>query len=119
MPTPQEKCAGGDIFGLLAGKILEMTLQTVEDSLNGFIINPTNLIIKSIFKKVSFGFSSGPRLPRVCLTGFWKPGGKCLEGDDEFFKHFGCYNTETSRAQEQCYFFRCACFHPELVSQFT
>lgn len=106
LPTPQERCSGGNVFGLLAGKILEMTLQSVEDSINGFIIKPTNTIIKAIFSKISFGFSSGPRLPKVCLTGFWKPSGKCFEGDDAFFKHFGCYGTERAKAQEQCYFFR-------------
>lgn len=106
LPTPQERCSGGNVFGLLASKILEMTLQSVEDSINGFIIKPINGVIRAIFKSISFGFSSGPRLDNVCLTGFWKPGGKCFDGDDAFFDHFGCYNTDRARAQNQCYFFR-------------
>jgi len=106
LPTPQEKCSGGNIFGLLANKILELTLQSVEDSINGFIIKPANTIINGIFRAISFGTSGGPRIPKICLTGFWKPYGTCFEGDDAFFKHFGCYGTDRARAQEQCYFFR-------------
>jgi hypothetical protein len=107
LPSPQERCSGGNIFGLLANKILELTLQSVEDSINGFIIKPANLIINGIFRAISFGTSGGPRIPKICLTGFWKPYGTCFEGDDAFFKHFGCYGTDRARAQEQCYFFRC------------
>ena len=107
LPSPQERCSGGNIFGLLANKILELTLQSVEDSINGFIIKPANTIISGIFRAITFGGSSGPKLANLCLTGFWKPGGKCFEGDAAFFDHFGCYNTDRSRAQDQCYFFRC------------
>jgi len=106
LPTPKERCIGGNIFGLLANKILEMTLQSVEDSLNLFVVKPTNNIIRTIFKSISFGFSSGPKLPNICLTGFWKPGGQCFDGDASFFEHFGCYNTDRARADNQCYFFR-------------
>ena len=106
LPTPQERCSGGNIFGLLASKILEMTLQSVEDTINGFIIKPANAIVNGIFRAISFGTSGGPRIPKVCLTGFWKPYGKCFEGDDHFFEHFGCYGTEMASAREQCYFFR-------------
>ena len=106
LPTPQERCSGGNIFGLLANKILELTLQSVEESINGFIIKPINKVIRNVFRAITFGGSNGPKLPKVCLTGFWKPGGKCMEGDDAFFDHFGCYNTDRARADQQCYFFR-------------
>ena len=106
LPTPQERCSGGNIFGLLANKILEMTLQSAEDALNIYIVRPTNAIIRTLFKSISFGFSSGPKLPNICLTGFWKPGGQCFDGDASFFEHFGCYNTDRARADDQCYFFR-------------
>ena len=43
---------------------------------------------------------------KICLTGYWKTGGKCFDGDESFFNHMGCYNTDRARAQDQCYFFR-------------
>lgn len=106
LPSPQERCSGGNIFGVLAKKILELTLQSVEDSINGFIIMPINTVISGIFRAITFGASDGPKLPKLCLTGFFKPTGTCFEGDDAFFKHFGCYNTELASADKMCYFFR-------------
>ena len=106
LPTPQERCSGGNIFGLLASKILELSLQSVEDSLNLFIVKPINSVINKVFRSITFGGSGGPRIPKICLTGYWKTGGKCFDGDESFFNHMGCYNTDRARAQDQCYFFR-------------
>lgn len=106
LPTPQERCSGGNVFGLLAKKILELALSSVEDAINGLIIAPANAIIGGLFKAVSFGSSSGPRIPNVCLTGFFQPHGKCFDGDSAFFDHFGCYNNDRASADKQCYFYR-------------
>lgn len=108
LPTPQERCEGGQIFGLLANKILELTLQSVEDSINGYLIKPANLILSQLMKAVSFGAAGdGDVIPKLCLTGFWKPSGRCFEGDESMFAHLGCYATDRARADQQCYFFRC------------
>ena len=116
LPSPQERCEGGNIFGLLATKILELTLKSVEEAINenairpvNFIIDGINNVIRSLFRAVSFGSNNGPKLPRVpeaCLTGYFNPGGQCFSGDDDFFKQFSCYNTDRASADKQCYFFR-------------
>ena len=55
---PQERCSGGNIFGLLASKILELSLQSVEDSLNLFIVKPINSVINKVFRSITFGGSA-------------------------------------------------------------
>lgn len=95
--------SAGNIFGLLASKILELALQSVEDAINGFIVDPIN----AIFDRLPWPLNKlGRPIPRACFTGFWHPSGKCFDGDSQFFDHFGCYNTDRARADEQCYFFR-------------
>ena len=93
----------GNIFGLLASKILELALQSVEDAVNGFIIDPINTFLDNLPWPLDF---IGRPLPRACFTGYWKPGGRCFDGDSAFFEHFGCYNTDRASADKQCYFFR-------------
>lgn len=127
LPSPQERCQGGNIFGLLATKILELTLKSVEEAINenairpvNFMIDSINNVIRSLFRAVSFGSNNGPKLPRVpeaCLTGYFNPGGQCFSGDEDFYKHFSCYNTDRASADKQCYFFRCG-FDPTALLQF-
>lgn len=105
LPSPQSRCSGGNIFGLLVSKILEMIMQSSEDVLNGFIVDPINAVLGSLPWPLSY---LGDILPRVCLTGFWKPGGNCWEGDEQMAAYLGCYATERSAASRQCYFTRCA-----------
>ena len=94
----------GNIFGLLANKILELTLKSAEEAVNGFIVDPIN----AIFDRLPWPLNKlGRPIPRACFTGFWHPSGQCFDGDSQFFDHFGCYNTDRARADEQCYFFRC------------
>ena len=105
LPSPQERCSGGKVFGLLVSKILEMIMQSQEDVINGFIVDPINAVLGSLPWPLSY---LGQILPRVCLTGYWKPGGKCWEGDENLAAYLGCYATERSAAARQCFFTRCA-----------
>jgi len=149
LPSPQERCSGGNVFGLLVSKILEMyaaddqntshpfdsrwqhlftflwynlscldfalphpptthvrrIMQSQEDVINGFIVDPINAVLGSLPWPLSY---LGQILPRVCLTGYWKPGGKCWEGDENLAAYLGCYATERSAAARQCFFTRCA-----------
>jgi len=72
LPSPQERCSGGNVFGLLASKILEMIMTAAEDTLNGLIIDPINFVLSSLPWPLSY---LGSILPRACLTGHWNPGG--------------------------------------------
>jgi hypothetical protein len=103
LPSPQERCSGGNIFGLLANKILELTVQSQEDVINGLIIDPIN----SLFDNLPWPLNKiGKPFPRACLTGYWKPGGRCWAGDQDFYNSYGCYKTLNARADSQCYFLR-------------
>ena len=104
LPSPKEKCSGGNIFGLLASKILELTLQSAEDAINGFIIDPINSVIRAVVGWIPF--AKAPQLPRACFTGFWKPGGKCFLGDADMAAYYGCYGTDRAAAHKMCYWAR-------------
>lgn len=106
LPSPQERCAGGNIFGLLASKILELALTSVEDSLNGFLIDPINSAIRAVVSWIPFVGSNPPQIPRACLTGYWKPGGQCFLGDADMAAYFGCYGTDRAAAHKMCYWAR-------------
>ena len=106
LPSPQERCEGGNIFGLLANKILELALTSVEDAVNGFIIDPLNYAIRAVVGWIPFIGSNAPQIPRACFTGFWKPGGKCFLGDNDMAAYFGCYGTDRSVAHKMCYWAR-------------
>lgn len=105
LPSPQERCQGGNIFGLLASKILELALTSAEDAVNGFIIDPINAAIRAVIGWIPF-VRNPPQLPRACFTGFWKPGGKCFLGDNDMAAYFGCYGTDRAAAHKMCYWAR-------------
>ena len=103
LPNPQQRCSGGNVFGLLASKILEMTLQATEDSINGFIIDPINKFVDRL--PWPLNNVKGP-LRRACFTGFWKPGGRCWDGDVDMAAYLGCFATESAAAYRSCFFTR-------------
>jgi hypothetical protein len=60
LPSPQERCEGGNIFGLLASKILQLTLQAAQDALNGLIVDPINAVLSSLPWPLSYGSGFKP-----------------------------------------------------------
>ena len=106
LPSPQERCAGGNIFGLLASKILELALTSVEDSLNGFLIDPINSASRAVVSWIPFVGNNAPQIPRACLTGYWKPGGQCFLGDADMAAYFGCHGTDRAAAHKMCFWAR-------------
>tara|TARA_B110000858_G_C17526504_1_gene347208 strand:+ start:64 stop:411 length:348 start_codon:yes stop_codon:yes gene_type:complete len=55
LPSPQSKCEGGNVFGLIAKKILEMIVSNGEAMLNGFIITPINIVLEVMLGWLTFG----------------------------------------------------------------
>jgi hypothetical protein len=106
LPSPQERCAGGNIFGLLASKILELALTSVEDAVNGFVVDPINSVIRAVVSWIPFIGSNAPQLPRACFTGYWKPGGRCFLGDNDMAAYFGCHGTDRAAAHKMCFWAR-------------
>jgi hypothetical protein len=78
-------------------------MQAAEDAVNGFIVDPINFALSRLPWPLSY---LGKILPRACFTGFWKPGGKCWDGDVSLAAYLGCFATENARASRQCYFTR-------------
>ena len=103
LPSPQERCQGGNIFGLLASKILELALTSVEDAMNGFVVDPVNAAIRAVTGFIPFiGGKNALQIPRACLTGYWRPGGDCFWGDANMAAYFGCYGTNRAAAHKMC-----------------
>ena len=55
LPSPQQKCAGGNVFGLIALKIIELATSIVEGAINGFIITPINKVLEVMLGWLTFG----------------------------------------------------------------
>ena len=94
LPSPQQKCAGGNVFGLIALKIVELIVSIVEGAINGFLITPINAVLKAMLGWLTFGnppqvsclpsnfcpfyclthvYPSLPQIPLVCFAAAYDP----------------------------------------------
>ena len=55
LPSPQQKCSGGNVFGLISTKIIELITSITESSINGFVIAPVNNVLKTMLGWLTFG----------------------------------------------------------------
>ena len=106
LPSPQQKCAGGNVFGLIALKIVELIVSIVEGAINGVVIAPINAILSAMFGWITGG--NPPQMPLVCFAAAYDPS-KCkgaYAGRDEWIEKLGCeFNQETVDFRK-CYFKR-------------
>ena len=101
LPTPQMRCSGGDIFGLLVNKILVLIAQTLDNAVNINLILPMNVILRWF----------GAKIPYLCTSrSLGDPTPLCVEVEDgqKAFASMGCYDFEDAPqyAQKQCFFKR-------------
>ena len=97
LESPQQRCQGGNIFGLLVKKILLLITRVVDDAINGAIIDPINR---------AFGWL-GANLKRICLAGKYNPPRyDCHYGEFNNTDLLGCYDSTDHAVQHQCYFTR-------------
>jgi hypothetical protein len=104
LPSPRERCEGGNIFGLLASKILELALTAVESAINGFVIDKVNAAMRAVVGWIPFvNGDAAPQIPQACLTAFWNPRpSQCSRGEGEMAA-LGCYGNEGEAAHKMCY----------------
>ena len=102
LPTPQQKCKGGNIFGLLVKKIVQLIARTADDAINNIIVRPINAIIRGI----TLGFVKNA-IPEACISGpFNPPRYDCQYGAFNDIDLLGCYDGAGIAAQHACYFER-------------
>ena len=101
LPSPQERCQGGNIFGLLVTKIVQLIARLADDAINGIIIDPLNDLLDKI------PFVGKNTISRACLSGpFNPPRYDCQYGPINNQDLLGCYDSNGHEAQHQCYFTR-------------
>lgn len=104
LPTPQMQCQGGNIFGLLVTKIVRLIARLIDDSVNGFIVDPINFFLDNLPWPLD---NIGKPVPRLCLTGFFRtPRGKCDDGPINDEDRYGCLDGEGFSSRRTCYFAR-------------
>ena len=106
LPSPQQKCSGGNVFGLIAKKIIELITSVTESAINGFLITPINKVLEVMLGWLTFG--NPPQIPLVCFAAAYDPSrckGNYL-GRDSWIQKLGCeFNSETVDFRK-CYFKR-------------
>lgn len=104
LPSPQHKCKGGNIFGLLVSKIVQLYARLSDDAINGLIIDPINNFLNGLPWPLD---NVGRPIPRACLSGaFNPPRYDCNYGAFNNQNLLGCYDSTGYAAQHQCFFTR-------------
>lgn len=108
LPTAQQKCKGGNTFGLLVFKIVELISRVVDDSLNQLIIDPINDFVDFA---LGWAFPGDARplkpIPQACISKFFNPPQfNCPTGSLEDSDLYSCYGGKGFAAVRTCYFER-------------
>ena len=110
LPSPQERCKGGNIFGLLVRRIVQLIARLADDALNDLVIDPFNDMVEGVTSLSGglFGRRLGWRpIPKACISGpFNPPFYDCNYGSVDNTELLGCYDSRSKAAQNQCFFTR-------------
>jgi hypothetical protein len=106
LPSPQQKCAAGNVFGLIAKKVMELITSFVESAINGYVISPMNKLLEVMLGWLTFG--NPPKIPLVCFAAAYEPSrckGNYL-GRDAWVERLGCEFNSDVVDFRKCYFKR-------------
>ena len=103
-PTRFSLLAGGNIFGLIVKKIVQLIARLADDAINGVVIDPVNNFLEGLPWPLSF---IGRPFPRACISGpLNPPRHDCVYGAVNDTNLLGCLDISDQPAQQQCYFTR-------------